>query len=89
MIPTNHVAATVAPGTVLRFKYTNYQMETEWRRARVGGMPWFGSSEFHTGSQWFLPAFCLDRKATRQFAMRDMAEVSVEFVKESKNAPDT
>jgi hypothetical protein len=64
-----------AANTLLRFRYTNYKLETENRRARVLSV-WYGSSEFHQGEQWFLMARDVDRDAIRHFAMRDMSEVS-------------
>jgi hypothetical protein len=69
-------AVQVNPGDIIRFNYTNYKLETEWRRAKVKHF-WFGSSTYHTGEQWFCNAFCLDRNDYRNFALRDMREVSV------------
>lgn len=66
----------VNPGQTIRFNYTNYKLETEWRRARVEVF-WFGSSTYHTGEQWFCYAYCLDRNDYRNFALRDMRDVSV------------
>lgn len=62
-------------GDTIHFRYTNYQMETERRRARVKYF-WYGSSRYHQGEQWFVNAFCLDREDYRDFAMRDMTEVT-------------
>ncbi len=67
----------VAPDDTIRFHYTNHKLETEWRRARVEFF-WFGSSTFHTGEQWFCCAMCLDRDEYRNFALRDMRNVTVQ-----------
>lgn len=66
----------IRPGDKIRFHYTNWQMETEWRKAEVSSF-WFGSSTYHQGEQWFMRAVCLDRGAVRNFAMRDMRDISV------------
>jgi predicted DNA-binding transcriptional regulator YafY len=62
-------------GGTLRFRYTNHKLETEQRTARVLSV-WYGASEYHQGPQWFLMAHDLDRGQIRNFAMRDMTEVS-------------
>jgi len=83
----------IFPGDIIRFNYTNYKLETEWRRAKVKNF-WFGSSTYHTGEQWFCHAFCLDRNDYRNFALRDMREVSVatsaidQFKDQLRNKPD-
>ena len=64
------------PGTIVRFRYTNHKLETEWRRALVHHV-WWGATQYHRGCQWFLHAECQDRHEPRNFAMRDMTEVSI------------
>src|SRR5580765_4019491 len=90
---TAQSSVEVMPGDIIRFNYTNYKLETEWRRAKIKHF-WFGSSTYHTGEQWFCHAFCLDRNDYRNFAMRDMREVSVatsaidQFKDQLRNKPD-
>lgn len=66
----------VGRGDVIRFNYTNYQMETEWRTATVMEF-WYGASTYHQGEQWFCQARDHDRQEMRNFALRDMREVRV------------
>ena len=61
--------------TTLRFYYVNYRMEREQRLAEVHSF-FYGSSSYHQGSQWFMHAMDLDRKEFRDFAVRDMTEVT-------------
>jgi predicted DNA-binding transcriptional regulator YafY len=59
----------------VNFLYTNYKLETERRRVKPIKV-WYGSTQYHTGPQWFLHALDLDKDEERNFAMRDMSEVS-------------
>lgn len=59
---------------ILNFRYTNYKMQTEQRKARVMSV-WYGTSEYHQGEQWFMMAYDMDRESIRNFAMRDMSDV--------------
>lgn len=60
---------------VLCFRYTNYKMETEWRKAKPNYV-WYGTSQYHQGEQWFMNALDLDKDEVRNFALRDMSEVT-------------
>lgn len=51
--------------------YTNYRGETTVRRIQPIRI-WFGTSEWHEGSQWFLEAVDLDKAAERSFALSDI-----------------
>lgn len=62
-------------GHELRFYYSNYKGEKEWRRVSVSHI-FYGSSPYHQGPQWFLAATDLDKNVFRQFAMRDMSQVT-------------
>lgn len=53
---------------LVSFTYYNHKGEHAQRRVRPIRI-WFGSTAWHTESQWFLEAFDLDRQATRDFAM--------------------
>lgn len=55
--------------------YRNWRGETAPRR--IGAMSvWFGSTEWHPEPQWFLRGLDLDKHEVRDFALRDMADVS-------------
>lgn len=58
----------------LRFTYTNYRGETAEREV-VPMDFWFGESFFHTGPQWFLKAFDVEKATIRDFAMADIKEI--------------
>lgn len=75
----------VAPGDVIRFNYTNYKLETEWRTAVVDRF-WFGSSSYHQGEQWFIRGLDCERNEYRNFALRDMRYVSI-YRGESRSDP--
>jgi len=91
MVMTTESTATLfTNGNILYFRYTNYKMETENRRVMAVSI-WFGSSQYHQGKQWFLKARDLDRDALRDFAMRDMSDVTVRSMSsivEAKTNPD-
>lgn len=58
-----------------RFVYTNWRGETASRR--VGAMSvWFGSTEWHPKPQWLMHGIDLDKMETRDFALKDMSEVT-------------
>lgn len=67
----------VAPDTTgeMTFGYTNYRGEIGRRRVRPVSIR-FGASEWHPGLQWLLVAYDLDKGERREFAMRDMFDVS-------------
>jgi len=51
--------------------YTNYKSETA-ERTIIPLELWFGSTEYHKEEQWLLKAFDLDKKAERNFAVKDI-----------------
>jgi hypothetical protein len=55
----------------LRIDYTNYEGSRRVRSIRPLEV-WFGVSPFHTGAQWFLRGYDLERCALRDFAMKDI-----------------
>jgi predicted DNA-binding transcriptional regulator YafY len=60
----------------LTFDYTNHRGEVATRRTACSGRgPVWGATQWHQEAQWFLPMFCLDRKAWRYFALKDMSVV--------------
>jgi predicted DNA-binding transcriptional regulator YafY len=55
----------------LQFRYKNWQGVTAMRSVEPIKI-WYGETQFHKSKQWFLKAFDLDKKAERNFAMRDI-----------------
>lgn len=51
--------------------YTNYRGETSERNI-IPEKIWYGSTEWHPEPQWLLTALDLDKKASRDFAMKDI-----------------
>lgn len=58
-----------------RFFYTNWRGEIASRRVGVMSM-WFGSTEWHPEPQWLMHGIDLDKMETRDFALKDMREVT-------------
>lgn len=61
----------------LVFVYTNYRGEREIRHVKPISV-WYGSTEYHPKSQWFLKAHCYDRDAERDFALTDCSSFATE-----------
>ena len=57
---------------ILHFAYINWRGERGYRTVFVLGMRW-GSTEWHPEPQWLLTAYDFDRRAVREFAVKDMA----------------
>jgi len=51
--------------------YTNYKGETA-ERTIIPIELWFGSTEYHPEEQWLLKAFDVEKKAERNFAVKDV-----------------
>lgn len=65
-------------GVRLTFDYTNHRGVTETRHVKCGGaVPTWRRTDWHPEPQWILSMFCLDRKAWRAFALKDMRNVRV------------
>lgn len=58
-------------GKAVQFLYKNYRGQLNTRTVKPISMR-FGKSEYHTQEQWLLLAFDHDKKAEREFAMRDI-----------------
>lgn len=54
-----------------RFLYRNWRGEASWRQV-IPFYVWFGKTEWHPEPQWLLRAFDVDRRADRDFAMKDI-----------------
>jgi hypothetical protein len=57
------------------FTYRNWRGETAQRRVGVCSV-WFGSTEWHPEPQWLMHAIDLEKMEARDFAMKDMTDVS-------------
>jgi predicted DNA-binding transcriptional regulator YafY len=55
----------------VKIGYTNYKGETA-ERTIIPLELWFGSTEYHEEEQWLLKAFDLEKKAERNFAVKDI-----------------
>lgn len=58
----------------LEFNYVNYKGEASYRRVQFERVR-FGASLWHQEPQWLLQAFDLDKKESREFALKDMTNV--------------
>lgn len=57
-------------GNPITLTYTNYRGETS-ERTITPIRPWFGSTEWHPEPQWLLRAYDHDKRAERDFALKD------------------
>jgi predicted DNA-binding transcriptional regulator YafY len=57
---------------VVTITYTNHKNETRDRKISPTRI-WFGQTKFHPVDQWFLEAWCHEKEATRDFAIKDIA----------------
>lgn len=55
--------------------YTNWRGESAKRRIGVMSI-WFGSTSWHPEPQWLMHGLDLDKKEVRDFALRDMRDVT-------------
>jgi hypothetical protein len=68
--PTNESPAPQADEVVARITYTNWRGETSVRRIIPKSVR-YGSTEWHPEPQWLLLAWDDDKKADREFALKD------------------
>jgi len=61
---------------IVKIVYTNYRGETAERKI-IPIELWFGSTEWHPEEQWLLKAFDLDKKAERNFALKDVKNLTL------------
>ena len=62
---------------LLIIRYKNWRGEEGVRRI-VPEKIWFGHSEWHEEEQWFIRAKDTDKNEIRDFALKDILEVSSE-----------
>lgn len=58
----------------IRFFYRNWKGECSYRTIKGAPMFWYGESEYHRGSQWFIRAHDVEKDAIRDFAVVDIIE---------------
>lgn len=56
----------------MEFTYRNYRGEVSNRKVQDPQKPFYGTSPFHEGEQWFLRAFDVDKQDFRDFAVKDI-----------------
>lgn len=59
-----------AVGPAVELTYTNYRGETDTRRVSPIRI-WYGATDWHPESQWLLQCYDCDRKAMRDYALKD------------------
>lgn len=72
-ITTDAIPSVPLPNHNIRFTYTNYKKETAQRLVTPIGMR-YGKTDWHPDYQWLLRAYCHDRKAERDFALKDIRD---------------
>jgi predicted DNA-binding transcriptional regulator YafY len=75
MNSTIPISIHITRNALISFTYRNYRGETSSRSVEVGSVYWMGT-EWHPEPQRILHAFDLDKKEWRDFAMRDMSDVT-------------
>lgn len=65
------VASNIPTGLEVKIRYKNWKGEESWRRI-IPNAIFFGETEWHKGSQWFLIAYDHDKQAHRSFAIKDI-----------------
>jgi predicted DNA-binding transcriptional regulator YafY len=60
----------------LMFDYVNWRGEKGSRRV-IANRIYFGSTEYHKEPQWIMAAYDFEKKADREFAMKDMSNVVI------------
>ena len=68
---------SILHGQAIKFMYTNYKGERAERHVMPNGLE-YGEFPYHEGPQWFLHGQCLDRKARRTFALKDIEGETLE-----------
>ena len=58
-------------GQQISFEYVNYKGTKSTRNVIPMSLR-FGSTEYHTGNQWLLVAYDIDKQAKREFALKDI-----------------
>lgn len=58
-------------GSQARFRYRNHEGK-EGVRVAIPRRLFYGKTVHHAEVQWFLVAYCLERRGERHFALKDM-----------------
>ena len=56
------------------FSYTNWRGKRSTRRV-IPRSVWYGASEYHSGQQWFMRAYDIEKQSVRDFALDDISEL--------------
>jgi predicted DNA-binding transcriptional regulator YafY len=59
--------------TAVKILYRNWKGQIAVRSIEPSGI-WYGTTQWHPESQWFLRALDLDKNEWRDFALRDVRE---------------
>lgn len=70
---SDKLTVEIDPAMAVTFAYRNWKGEVSVRRV-VPMQMYFGSTPFHKEGQWLLPAYDLDKKEWRTFALKDIRE---------------
>lgn len=70
---TNERSIQEQHNTPLVFLYTNHEGKESFRHAVPKSIR-FDSTEWHPEKQWIMRAWDVDKKAMRDFAMKDMVD---------------
>lgn len=74
--PNTQVVDAIESKKVVKILYTNWRGETGWREIAPESIR-FGSTEWHPEEQWLLRAFDTEKKAYREFALKDIQKWNV------------
>lgn len=64
----------ITVGMYLEFDYVNWKGKKGHRSVEIQGI-FYGSTDYHPEPQWILEAYDLDKRESRDFAMKDMTNV--------------
>ena len=69
----NRIIDERADKNPIAFKYKNWKGKIS-NRIVIPIAIWYGNSDFHDGTQWFLKAYDYKKDAERNFAIKDILE---------------
>lgn len=70
-----HAMLILEPNTMYSFDYINYRGEASRRTARMINIK-YGNTPYHPEDQFIFTAFDIEKNANRDFAMRDMRNIT-------------
>lgn len=66
----------ISVGMDINFDYVNWKGNKGHRRVQIMGF-YYGKTEFHSERQLLMKAWDVDKKAERDFAIKDMSNVKI------------